>query len=475
MFRIGDRDPATGMYWVIGPDGAIAGLGRKLFDEKVQAGDKVTAKPRSDGTWLLLGRDGGATALTNRRRDRAVEAIERESAPKRAKPEYRKLDVFNRSEKEGGDWDLMRVSCTAQNWVYLGVDPVNFQGVYDPPATAVPARLAVSVAGITGTIEYPGIGTQPMPFLYSGGTPIAYAYGEIEPTLPWLFAPTTGSAFDRNTRGPWGHAWNRVIFVVDLRACRVAGIGVNTQNPIEITAAYSIVAGDEQYHPITYTIEPGFYANQYYTNPTTIGQHRLIWRVHLERRKSTNLLRIPAARTNQCCYPAPGSNVPALSWRSGTPAKFGKFPQAGIINHQRYTTQLQNYLNSLVWSLPGYTESPSPPPPVFAPQERAKLSISYPRADYYDHWVPNLGYFVPGKRSALIKCTGSPIPENFVEWPDTPFATGTYVADEVWRSIPTPKPRTKSSAPPDNLLLQQNYREYALQNSVLFQHYFVAE
>lgn len=469
MFRIGDRDPATGMYWVVAPDGSIAGLGQKLFDEEIQAGDKVTARQRTDGTWLLLGRDGGAATLSSRQK--TARAIDQEAKPQRAKPEYRRLEVFNQDEDPGGDWDLIRVSCTAQNWIYAGQDPSSFQGVYDPPTTPMPARLAVSVAGITGSIEYPGIGTQPQPFLYSGGTVIAWAYGEVEPTMPWLFAPTTDSILnDRNTRGPWGHAWHRVTFVVNLRACRVAGINLNPQNPIEIEATCEILAADEVYHPITYHVENNGIID--YKVIDSIAEHRLIWRIHLERRKVNNLLRIPATRTNQYCYPAPGATDARLGWFSGTPAKFGKFPQAGIINHQRYIENAESHIsNSLVWDIP-----PALAPPIFVPIERAKLSISYPRLDYFDHWIADYpGALVPGSRSALIKCTGSPIPENFVEWPNTPFPAGTFVADEVWRSIPTPRPRQKRSAPSDSLLLQQNFREYAPQQSVLLEHYFVLE
>ncbi len=53
QFRIGDRDPATGLYYVIWPDGSKLLNGMKIFNAAHQVGDVVLATRRSDGMMIL--------------------------------------------------------------------------------------------------------------------------------------------------------------------------------------------------------------------------------------------------------------------------------------------------------------------------------------------------------------------------------------------------------------------------------------
>jgi hypothetical protein len=53
QFRIGDRDPQTGLYIVLHPDGGESLNGIKNFNGAHQAGDPVLATQRSDGMLIL--------------------------------------------------------------------------------------------------------------------------------------------------------------------------------------------------------------------------------------------------------------------------------------------------------------------------------------------------------------------------------------------------------------------------------------
>lgn len=53
QFRIGDRDPVTGLYGVIYPDGSSTLNGIKIFNAAHQIGDIVLATQRSDGMMIL--------------------------------------------------------------------------------------------------------------------------------------------------------------------------------------------------------------------------------------------------------------------------------------------------------------------------------------------------------------------------------------------------------------------------------------
>jgi hypothetical protein len=54
-FRIGDRDPVSGLYDVIYPDGSVTRNGLKIFNSVHQFGDVVLATQRSDGMLILDG------------------------------------------------------------------------------------------------------------------------------------------------------------------------------------------------------------------------------------------------------------------------------------------------------------------------------------------------------------------------------------------------------------------------------------
>jgi hypothetical protein len=440
MFRIGDRDPATGMYWVIGPDGAIAGLGRKLFDEKVQAGDKVTAKPRSDGTWLLLGRDGGATALTNRRRDRAVEAIEREARPQRAKPEYRRLEVFNRDEPADGDWDFLRVSCTVHNYIRKRETLASgFLPTYELTAAA-PARMRLDLNGHTGNIEFPGVGLTPAPVIYAGGNAIAYAYGEIEPVNTLLWGPTTSNLYDLNTSGPWGGPWRRVILVIDLKACRRAGIGT-VANPVILEAAYDVLATDAPFFPVE-VVQVPIGNGEFTTQINKISSGRVVWRVHVDQKSVVNFLAPPTSRTNAYCYPVAGNA--SLGWHSGTPPKFGRFPLMGAIK-------------PLIGAA-----GPVVNPNLFTltTGEYSTIRLEYPRLETATglSWA-GVREMVAGPRSLVARADG--LPENVLLWPNYPQFP-TYEPFFQWRSVALPKPRGKGKPPKDPLLAVGNSRIFGM-------------
>lgn len=451
MFRIGDRDPATGMYWVIGADGSIAGLGRKLFDEEVQTGDKVTAGRRSDGTWLLLGRDGGSATLTNRRRDRAVEPIEQEARPKKAKPEYRRLEIFNREEPEDGDWDFLRLSCTVHNYVRLRETAAsNFQSTYELVAAA-PARMRVDLNGHTADIEFPGVGLTPVPAIYAGGNAIAYAYGETEPENTLLWGPTTNSFFDLNTAGPWGGSWRRVVLVVDLKACRRAGFGT-VANPVILEAAYDLLSADAPFFPIEVSQVPignGDFFNQI----DKISGGRVIWRVHIDRKSAANFLAPPPARTNAYCYPRPGNA--SLGWHSGTPLKFNKFPLVGAISQLRANfvpIGEGNGYPPLIQVGPLFNLSTY----ALTPGSYSKIRLEYPRLETAvgNSWA-EIRDTVPGPRSLIARTDG--LPENVPLWPNYPQIPP-FLPFWQWRSVALPKPRGKSQPPKDPLLSFGNPR-----------------
>jgi hypothetical protein len=61
QYRIGDRDPVTGLYDVIHPDGSATRNGIKIFNSAHEFGDVVLATQRSDGMMIL---DGVKATLT---------------------------------------------------------------------------------------------------------------------------------------------------------------------------------------------------------------------------------------------------------------------------------------------------------------------------------------------------------------------------------------------------------------------------
>lgn len=60
QYRIGDRDPVTGLYEVIHPDGSTTPNGIKIFNAAHKVGDPVSAIERSDGKIYLDGQQAFA-------------------------------------------------------------------------------------------------------------------------------------------------------------------------------------------------------------------------------------------------------------------------------------------------------------------------------------------------------------------------------------------------------------------------------
>jgi hypothetical protein len=464
VFRLGDRDPDTGLYWVIGAEGAIEGLGRKLFDEEVLIGDPIVAEPRTDGTWLIVGRDTSATsATTNPTNDRAKKAIgpltaaERQSPTKAVKgaPYYRRFELWNEEEPEEGDWDLMRIQLTACNWILN--NPFGVPSVYAPPPAACPARMAIDINGTSANIEYPGISTTPTPLITIGGKTIAWAYGETEPSNTFLWGPTTGSLGDPNTAGPWGYAWHKVTCVVDLKAAKSVGIGTIT-NPLLVVATSDVVSGDAAFFPIETHEEPGFYVGEVVTILDKSSVGRLIWRVNFDKKKSVNFLNPPPTRTSSYCYPVSGNS--SLGWFSGTPYKFGKWPQFWAINS---SYRIQATIDG------GYE---------LATGEVGRVEITYPALQQVADWYMDPPNLIPGPRAALFRYAGRPIPlpgstypENFLLWPggQIPAAQPWYVLNQ---SVPIPKPRGKAPLAANALLQAGNPRIFGMLGGV---HSFIQQ
>lgn len=65
IFRIGDRDPVTGLYDVIHPDGSFTRNGIKIFNSAHEFGDVVMATERSDGMLILDGVKATLTEVVN--------------------------------------------------------------------------------------------------------------------------------------------------------------------------------------------------------------------------------------------------------------------------------------------------------------------------------------------------------------------------------------------------------------------------
>ena len=65
IYRIGDRDPVTGLYDVIWPDGSFTRNGVKIFNSAHEFGDVVLATQRSDGMMILDGVKATVTEVVN--------------------------------------------------------------------------------------------------------------------------------------------------------------------------------------------------------------------------------------------------------------------------------------------------------------------------------------------------------------------------------------------------------------------------
>jgi hypothetical protein len=93
-FRIGDRDPVTGLYNVIYPDGSTTRNGLKIFNAAHQTGDLVLATQRSDGMMILDA--AKAIDISSGEIDREIGVKEFGSKP----VGYLAGQVFNNEEEE---------------------------------------------------------------------------------------------------------------------------------------------------------------------------------------------------------------------------------------------------------------------------------------------------------------------------------------------------------------------------------------
>jgi hypothetical protein len=78
-YRIGPRDPVTGKYQLIYPDGSVATGAEKLYSAASEPGDRVLAQQRRDRTWLLSEaspsrrrRSGGLNPMPEREKKKAI-------------------------------------------------------------------------------------------------------------------------------------------------------------------------------------------------------------------------------------------------------------------------------------------------------------------------------------------------------------------------------------------------------------------
>jgi hypothetical protein len=95
-FRIGDRDPVTGLYYVIYPDGSQILNGVKIFNAAHQVGDVVRATQRSDGMMVL----DGAKAIESSAQLPTLNSQLPTLNSQLSIPGYLKGQVFNNDEEE---------------------------------------------------------------------------------------------------------------------------------------------------------------------------------------------------------------------------------------------------------------------------------------------------------------------------------------------------------------------------------------
>jgi hypothetical protein len=101
-FRIGERDPVTGLYGVIWPDGGVTLNGLKVFNSEHRVGDVVQATERSDGMIILDGLKAETSSLTS------ATLSERGSFSDRSKRRgYLDGQVFNDEDELGLFFELV--------------------------------------------------------------------------------------------------------------------------------------------------------------------------------------------------------------------------------------------------------------------------------------------------------------------------------------------------------------------------------
>jgi hypothetical protein len=121
--RIGDRDPLTGNYSALYPDGSETANGRKLYDAHSVKGDMATGLPLTDGTIGLLGQKGQLSPLTLPEQE-GVRGIATQGALKDNNVGYINGQVWNYEEEVveeiGFELDFFGIRATDQVYTFRG-------------------------------------------------------------------------------------------------------------------------------------------------------------------------------------------------------------------------------------------------------------------------------------------------------------------------------------------------------------------
>jgi hypothetical protein len=183
QLRIGERDPRTGLYAVIWPDGSTTLNGQKVFNSAHEVGDLVLATRRSDGMMILDAAKASDGSDGSNSIDREIGVKEFGSKP----IGYLNGQVFNNEDEIVVPRYLM-IQCISYYdpfYVYGGGSiglqscPMLFSG-------STPGAGEIFRAGHKATLSYPR--------LYLTDTSLA-SFGSFSPL--YLTSPTIGSTIKR--------------------------------------------------------------------------------------------------------------------------------------------------------------------------------------------------------------------------------------------------------------------------------------
>jgi hypothetical protein len=387
MLRIGERDPQTGLYWVLDSTGAVLGLGRKEFNQETQPGDRVVGQLRADGVWVLVGRDG-STATTTTANPTAETPLDKG----RDKPIYRNLDLWNVDEEPDGDYTYMRLSLTNRN---IAFGDYQLGGT---PSIAGTIHCNLTIGGAGFSFDYPGLAEAPTPILSSGGGPWAWIFGEREPSI--LFP------------------WRRVVLVVKLSGAKAAGFAT-AANPLIITMEHRLFANEQDQYPGP--------------NPTTRRSAPFsIWRLGFARESDGSYLSLPPDRDPE--WRTLG-NLGNPIWHTGTPARLGYPPQAYAESSFSFQEGVQDiFHNSAGNTLAARVSQFTVTWPTYTIDTLAPSSTPSTRGFRLDYNAR--GYMLP-ENPLLYTQLGIPFP-----------STGLPEARTL-RTVLLPRPRGKKKAPID--------------------------
>jgi hypothetical protein len=141
-FRIGDRDPVTGLYYVIYPDGSSTLNGMKIFNAAHQLGDVVRATQRSDGMIAL----DSAKAYQIPTTDKSISIKEFGKVP----TGYLQGQVFNQPEAELNRNIRFRLKLLRYRAAITGQGGTPFTGIQfgsDTLYSAISLETAFSLGG----------------------------------------------------------------------------------------------------------------------------------------------------------------------------------------------------------------------------------------------------------------------------------------------------------------------------------------